>query len=319
MRSLPPFPELVTFEAVARLGSVTRAAAELSITPSAVSHRLRRLEQHFGATLVQRSATGVRLTERGEALLPALRSALDHLARLGQPQERSLRVAAGSALCTWWLAGRLPVFQAHQPGVSVELIPLDANQGSIPECDVRIVWVEAGGAQPRPRQAELFTEAVFPVCSPDLLPGRRPARDPQVLRELPLLHKGVHGTGEWSWSLWFERLGLAPVPARAELRYADMSLLMSAAVDGAGLVVTRSLLAHDALAAGRLVPALEKLEPLPSTKLHVARWPSSRERDPLVAAFVEWLVREAQASIAATERLLGRGAAAPALRSRGVA
>lgn len=312
MRRLPPFAELVAFEAVARHLSFTRAAAELCLTQSAVSHRVRRLEQHLGQVLLRRLNPGLVLTEAGAALLPGLVAALDGLASLGQPVDRRLRVAAGSALCTWWLAGRLPGFMAHRPGVSIELMPVEQAQSAVAHANVRILWV-APGEEPRgPTQLPLFNEQVFPVCSPACLPGGRPVRDAQSLAQLPLLHKASHGLGEWSWPVWLERLG---APGRAkpggELRFAEMGLVLSAAVDGAGVALSRSLLVHDALASGRLVVPLAGVAPMRSTKKHVARWPSAQASDPDIHAFVEWLAAQATQTIAAVEPYL-RGDATPA-------
>ena len=90
--------------------SSAAAAAELCLTQSAISHRVRRLETHFGRRLIDRLNPGIKLTEAGTALLPEITTALDGLARLGRKPERRLRVAAGSALCTWWLASRLRSF-----------------------------------------------------------------------------------------------------------------------------------------------------------------------------------------------------------------
>lgn len=306
MRRLPPFPELLAFEAVARHLSFTRAAEELCLTQSAVSHRVRRLEEHLGTPLIRRLNPGLVLTEAGTALLPGLVAALDGLAQLGQPAERRLRVAAGSALCTWWLAGRLQRFMARRPGVSVELMPVEQAQAAIPHVDVRILWV-APGEEPRgPTQLPLFNEDVFPVCSPALLSGGQPLRDAQALARLPLLHKATHGLGEWSWPLWLERLGVQPgATPRSELRFAEMGLVLSAAVDGAGVALSRSLLVHDALSSGRLVVPLAGLEPMRSTKKHVARWPSAKASDPDIRAFVEWLVAEAAQTLAAVAPYLG--------------
>jgi LysR family transcriptional regulator, glycine cleavage system transcriptional activator len=305
MRRLPPFAELVAFEAVARHLSFTRAAEELCLTQSAVSHRVRRLEQHLGGPLIRRLNPGLVLTESGTALLPGLVAALDGLAQLGQPAERRLRVAAGSALCTWWLAGRLPGFMARRPGVSIELMPMEQAQAAIPHADVRILWV-APGEEPRgPTQLPLFNEQVFPVCSPKLLPGGKPLRDAQALARLPLLHKATHGLGEWSWPVWLERLG-GPSGAKpsSELRFADMGLVLSAAVDGAGVAIARSLLVHDALVSGRLVVPLVGVTPMRSTKKHVARWPAAKAADPDIRAFVEWLSAEAALTLAAVEPYL---------------
>jgi LysR family transcriptional regulator, glycine cleavage system transcriptional activator len=299
MRRLPPFPELVAFEAVARHRSFTRAAEELCLTQSAVSHRVRRLEEHLGTPLIRRLNPGLVLTDAGTALLPGLVASLDGLARLGQPAERKLRVAAGSALCTWWLAGRLSGFMAQRQGVSIELVPIEQSTGAVPQVDVRILWV-APGEEPRGMtQAPLFHEQVFPVCSPRLLPGGMPLRDAQALAGLPLLHKADHGLGEWSWPLWLDRLGvrLHEAPA-SELRFAEMGLVLSAAAEGAGVALSRSLLVHDALQSGRLVVPITGVTPMPSTKKHIARWPSAKASDPDIRTFVEWLVAEAARTLA---------------------
>ena len=305
MRQLPPFAELVAFEAVARNLSFTLAANELHLTQSAVSHRVRRLEEYLGSLLIRRLNPGLALTEAGAALLPGLVGVLDELAQIERPAERRLKVSAGSALCTWWLAGRLPGFMAQRPGVSIDLIPVDQAQVSMPQADVRILWV-APSEEPRgPTQVPLFNEQVFPVCSPALLPGGQPVRDAQALLRLPLLHKATHGMGEWSWSVWLERLGCQPsAKPRSELRFAEMGLVLSAAVDGAGVALSRSLLVHDALASGRMVVPLAGIEPMRSTKKHVARWPSSKKNDADVRAFVEWLATEAAQTLAAVEPYL---------------
>ena len=307
MRRLPPFAELVAFEAVARHLSFTRAAAELCITQSAVSHRVRRLEKHFGTELIRRLNPGIALTEAGAALLPELAATLDSLAQLGTGRrERRLRVAAGSALCTWWLAGRLAAFMKQRPGITVELVPIENDAAAIPEVDVRILWFDSSEDGARPAQAALFTEQVFPVCSPRLLPARQPLRDPRAIARLPLLHKAVHGTGEWSWSVWLERLGAESATRGAgELRFADPGLMMSAAIDGAGVALARSLIAHDALRDGRLVMAVAGIAPMLSMKRHVARWRRARAHDSDIDAFVGWMVAESQATLAATDRMIG--------------
>lgn len=313
MRRLPPFDELVAFEAVARHRSFTRAATELCITQSAVSHRIRRLEAHFGRPLVRRLNPGVALTEAGEAMLPELVATLEALARLGGEGERRLRVAAGGSLCNWWLAGRLPGFMAAHPGLSVELVPVEARD-AIPEVDVRILWVAPGEDRRGDTQAPLFHEQVFPVCSPRLLPRGRPLADARSLAGLPLLHKASHGLGEWTWSVWLERLGVPAEAQGAELRFADMGLVLSAAEKGAGVALSRSLLVADALAQGRLVVPVAGIEPMASTKRHVARWRGERRDDARIHAFVDWLVAEAADTLAQVDERLGFSQVSPLKR-----
>ncbi len=307
MRRLPPVPELVAFEAVARHLSFTRAAAELALTQSAVSHRVRRLEAHLGERLLNRLNPGLRLTDAGLALLPQLSDCLDALARLGTSPCRRLRVGAGPALSSWWLVGRLPVFMAQHPSLSVELLPIEAQQPLPPNLDVWIVWVGQGEDEAGPQQQPLFTERVFPVCAPRLLPGGRPLRDAQALGQMTLLHKAAGSAGEWSWHLWMKHLGIhAPQGSARELRLADMPLVLAAAIEGAGVALSRSLLVQDALDAKRLVVAVEGVQPMVSSKRHVARWPSRNTGNADVAAFVEWLQTESAKTVSRSDALLQR-------------
>lgn len=112
-------------------------------------------------------------------------------------------------------------------------------------------------------------------------------------------------TGEWSWSLWLERLGLEPgKTCGSELRFADMGLLLSAAVDGSGVTLGRSLLVHDALRDGRLTFPVANFEPLLSEKKHVARWRRDKVDDPDIEAFVTWLVAEAATTLEETKEMI---------------
>jgi LysR family glycine cleavage system transcriptional activator len=274
-----------------------------------VSHRVRRLESHFGKRLIDRLNPGIALTDAGAALLPELTETLEVLARLSGQRERRLRVAAASSLCTWWLAGRLGRFMAQRRGLSVELVPLERDAAPIPEVDVRILWVSPGEAVGSATQAPLFNEQVFPVCSPMLLPEGRPFRDPQALSAMTLLHKATQAPGEWDWGTWLARLGLGREVSRgAELRFADVGLTLSAAIQGSGVALIRSLLAHDALQDGRLVIPVLGVEPMVSAKHHVARWRSAMARDPDIKAFVLWLVSEAAHTLSSTDKLIRRTA-----------
>jgi len=299
MRRLPPFAELVAFEAVARHLSFTKAADELCITQSAVSHRVRRLEQFLGVRLLHRSHPGLKLTSEGILLLPQLKSALDGLEQLGRRRERRLRVAAESSLCSWWLAGRLPRFMAQHPDITLELVPIDNERTPIPEVDVRVLWVAADQEPKVATQLALATEHVFPVCSPSILKGVHPER---VFADLPLIHKTAHGVSEFAWPTWLEHLNVARSVtksrrAQGELRLGDLGMMLSAAINGAGVALSRSLLAHDALADGRLVIPVSKFEPLVSSKRYFLRWRRDRQGDPDIEAFAQWLASEVNISV----------------------
>lgn len=304
MNRLPPFPELVAFEAVARRRSFTRAAEELCITQSAVSHRVYRLEKHFGQRLIRRLNPGIELTEAGAALLPNVVSAFEALSRLNKNPERRVRVAAGSALCTWWLTARIPSFMAQYPGLSIELTPIAFDTTTIPDADIQILWVGEEEYALGSTQKPFPNEYVFPICSPHILPDGKPLLDPSAIGNMTLLNKAMPPTSEWNWSTWLDRLGVDVECRRGgELRIGDVGLMMSAAVDGAGVALGKSLVVHDALQAGRMTIPVVGIEPLMCKKRYVVRWSRSRTDNDDVASFVNWIVEEATKTIAHTDRM----------------
>lgn len=310
MRRLPPFDALVAFDSALRHRSMTRAAGELGMTQSAVSHRVRRLESFVGAPLLLRGGDGLSATPAGEALATGLAELLDGLADLrarcrAAMAPASLRVGVGPALAHYWLVRRLPAFRAAHPAIEIELVIVEGeDHARLPDVDVQIRWLPIDAARPTSTQRMLFQEQVFPVCHPRLLPNGRSLRDPKALASLPLLHKGPAGRGggaEWSWPVWFGHLGLATRPSSG-LRFGTLGTAIAAALEGAGVVLARSLLVHDALADGRLVRVLPSTWEMTSSKVHVVRWPAALAADERVRRFVAWVTAEAKATVGTSRR-----------------
>lgn len=301
---MPPFDALIAFDAVLRLGSMTAAAAELGVTQSAVSHRLRRLEAFVGTELLLRRRAGLVPTPAGAALGEGLGEIFESMTGL---RERSrvaahparLRIGLSAALAQHWLVRRLPDFGRRHPGIEVELAAFttraqaEARGGDL---DLRIHWVKPEEARSSSTQRLLFREQVFPVCAPSLL--KRPLREPTRLAELPLLYKSAeNGQGaEWEWATWFQRLGIKVRP-KPRLHFEEIGLAIAAALEGGGVALGRSLLVHDALADGRLIRPLGNGWAMPSSKVHLARWPAALSRDPQLRAFVDWLAAEAARTV----------------------
>ena len=263
MTKLPPFDTLIAFEATLRTGTVTAAARELGMTQSAVSHRLRRLEDFMGTPLLARAARGVSPTAAGTALADGL---IELLQGMGDLKARcraaiapqTLKVGVGAALADYWLVARLPSFLAAHADTAVEIVIIEnAEHARALDLDVQIHWMLEAEARPTSTQRLLFRERVFPVCRPDMLPAS-PRDDPTVLARLPLIHKGAAGGAngtEWSWDTWFDRVGINARPTAA-MRFANIGTAVASALQGNGVVLARSLLVHDALADGRLVRVL---------------------------------------------------------------
>jgi LysR family transcriptional regulator, glycine cleavage system transcriptional activator len=302
MTRLPPFDALIAFETTARLGSMTRAASELFLTQSAISHRIRRLEVFMGVQLFDRSDSGLIPTAAGRAVLDGMPVVLDGLAELrirclAAAAPNRIRVGVGAALADNWLVQRLPQFAAQNPNLTVELSVVENEAPErAADLDIRILWVTATAVHESAIQRPLFQERVFPVCSPSLLPRDFEAGDPSVLLELPLLHKGTRGhaaAAEWNWDAWFTRLGLPGRPKEA-LRFDSIGPAISAALTGAGVALARSMLVHDALKEKRLIRVLPKIEDQLSSKVHVARWSRKASADVAVQAFASWLAAKSK-------------------------
>ena len=297
-RRLPPFGPLIAFDAVARHRSFTRAADEMGVTQSAVSHQVRRLEDFLGVQLLKRLNPGVELSDDGAKLQGELATLLDGIAGLEpslrrRPGRQTLRLGAGSSLAAWWLIRRLRTFRALHSEIEIDFVPVESEAVGESSLDVRILWTTLADSRATSLQAPLFRERVFPVCAPSILPQGKPLSDPTTLLDLPLIQKHHTPSGEWSWAYWFRKLGLKRAEPRG-LVLGDMGLCLTAAVEGAGVAIGRSLLVADAIGDGRLVPALATAPYLLSTKVHIARWSPDLIGDRNTQVLVSWLAQAAE-------------------------
>jgi LysR family glycine cleavage system transcriptional activator len=301
MLQLPPFDSLVAFEAALRLRSMTQAAAELGLTQSAVSHRIRRLEAFVGTALLHRRNAGISPTTAGEALVQELGPLLDELAGLkarciAAVAPERLQLGVDCALAHNWLLRRLPHFTRQHPDVSIELVMADsAGSDKSAPFDLRLLWVPRAELRATMTQRPLLVESVFPVSRPSLLPPGFVVGDTSVLRHLPLVHKELAGRSsgpEWSWSAWLQRLALPPRPKQT-LRFSSIGPAIAAAQEGAGVALARTLLVHDALVDGLLARVLPADWDMPCGKAYIMRWPRARIADPRVQQLVEWLSKQA--------------------------
>ena len=283
MHDLPPLHTLPAFESAARLGSFLAAAEALHLTPSAISHRIKQLEEHLGQPLFERRHRAVVLTAAGRRYLAVVREALLRLdeasAVLRAPSRERLRISAAPALGSKWLVARVAEYQQRHPdleftlGTATGLGPLLNG-----EADLGLRYGEE--EWPGLLAWKLFEERVFPVCSPALAAGLQMPADLDGVRLLrhPLL----------SWSRWFAAAGLRrPEPASGPT-YEDALLMLEAAVAGHGVALMAATLAQPYLDEGRLVRPFA--EDCPDRSFYIVAPPAVQEK-PAIMDFIRWLLR----------------------------
>jgi DNA-binding transcriptional LysR family regulator len=289
MTMLPSMGALRAFEATMRLGGFARAALELNVSTSAISHQIRGLEQALGSRLLERSTGigGVQVTPAGARLLPAARDALSSLEQACadiRGVAKPLTISANVPFSAMWLARRLAEFSSLHPGVPLNAIIQDAEPDFARHAiDLAIVHVTARALQPD--DLVLLREDVFPVCSPELHPFASKA----VCR-CRLLQEVHRDSPEIDWRSWREIFGMPGDFESKIVRYASFSQVIGAAVGGAGVALGRSPLIDPELRSGRLVRLLPGLSRPASWRFVLRRGPS---RHRMVDALIAFLRAEA--------------------------
>jgi len=290
-RRLPPLNAVRAFEAAARHLSVTRAARELNVTQAAVSHQIKALEDRLGLPLFRRINRGLQLTPAGQTLLPPVREALDRIADaiglLTNSREgvSTLTVSTLPSFASKWLVLRLGRFRGEHPELDVRLYTSHELVDFTRE-DVDVAIRLGRPPWPGIRADLLMTEDIFPVCSPGLLQGPVPLKQPSDLKHHLLLHDDYMVT----WAMWLAAAGVRGIDAERGPRFTDSSILIQAVVDGQGVALARQVLVADDLAQGRLVRLFDVK--LPGNYAYYVAAPPANFSRPAVAAFHQWLKQE---------------------------
>ncbi|MET1415824.1 LysR substrate-binding domain-containing protein [Roseibium sp. HPY-6] len=282
---LPPLNALVSFEAAARHVSFKSAATELNVTPAAVSHQVKALEQHLNCVLFRRHHRGVELTETGAYLFVSLQRGFEEISdALGQLRARasktSVTVRATTAMSALWLTPRLAQFWKSHPRISVSQIVSDTGSDSS-DCDISIHYGDMSGETGFCRS--LFHDRIFALGSP------RFARQNKIdsvedLAGLPLIHLDSAGTDWTDWQDWFSALGFHG-SLRNSHRVNNYVIALQAAQDDMGAVLGWDGLTRSFVESGRLVELVPEAVPSPRdyyVKLH----PRASEQARLV---FDWL------------------------------
>ena len=264
---LPPLSTLRAFEAAARLGSMSAAARELSLSQPAISRSLAHLESDLGQPLFRRSHRGLQLTDAGCTLQRAVEVAFATLAEAcdgirAPDKDRTVWLTANSGFAQQWLAGRLPELRRTLPSLYLRLTTSDRDQ-ELDAGEYDLV-VRFGTGQWRGcTSTKLLPERVVPVCSPAYLAKhRRLARavSPAVLSGAHLLHLDESSARWLTWASWFAAQGIAPKLPRPALTYASYPLLLQAALAGEGVALGWQALIEPQVRDGSLVPLFKPLQ-----------------------------------------------------------
>jgi len=290
-RRLPPLNALPSFEAAARHLSFSRAADELSVTHGAVSRAVRNLEDQLGVQLMIRATRSVRLTPIGASFAAEIRKVLEQLAAatLAATGQTSgiVNVSTIDSFAARWLMPRLSRFRRTHGDIDVRVATSERLADFVN--DGIDIAIRCGGGQYSGLSAELLMqEDHFPVCSPKLLRGRTPLRTPADLARYTLLHDVF----TVDWAIWLHSAGIDNVDPHRGPTFLSSDHAIQAAVRGEGVVLGRSALVADDLAAGRLVRPF-KLS-LPAGFAYYAVYPPRALQRPSVKAFRDWLMVEAR-------------------------
>ena len=290
-RRLPPLNALRAFEAAARHLSFTRAASELHVTQTAISHQIRALEERLGVRLFRRLPRGLLLTEEAQRYLPPIRDAFDQIALATERLtavggSATLTVSVLPSFATKWLVPRLGRFRAAHPDLDLR-ISASSQLVDFARDDVDVGIRMGRGTYPGLRVERLFGESLVPVCSPQLLEGAQPLRRPEDLRHHLLLHDEDYA----GWELWLGLAGVEGVDARRGPIFTDSGMVVQAAAEGQGVALARRLLAAGDLAAGRLIQPFDVS--IPHDLAYYLVCPEATAEQPKIAAFRGWLMAEA--------------------------
>jgi LysR family glycine cleavage system transcriptional activator len=296
-RSLPPLNSLRAFEVAARHMSISQAASELRVTPAAISHQIRLLEDHVGLPLFVRNGRGLALTDAGAAGLRDLRegfarlsAAMDAIDSLGEAGVLSVSVAPSFA--SKWLLPRLELFQSAHPEIDVH-VSASMQLSDFMKDGIDLAIRYGTGRYSDLSVERLLTESVVPVCSPEYLMQHGPFYLPSDLTEATLLHDDSPDNDPScpNWEMWLSAAGAPHIDSSRGPRFNQSGLVIEAAALGRGVALAKTALAARDLRQGRLVQPFSSAVKVDFAYYVVA--PRAKLNLPKVSYFIDWLRAEA--------------------------
>jgi len=298
-RLVPGTRALRTLEAAARHLNFTRAADELGLTPAAVSHQIKEIEEQLGIVLFTRSSRTIRLTGAGAVLFEASADAL-HL--LGRAVSRAQKMTRGTALlkvtldaqfATKWLMRRVEDFRKQRPDIELRFdITYEVRDFELDDVDVGIRF--GVGKYPGLCAHRLFDNIIIPVCSPSLLASGPPLREPRDLFDHTLAHIEWARQGvTWpNWRMWMAAAGVDDFDNSRTIVFVNSSDAVQAALDGNAVALADFAMVANDLSEGRLVRPFELGIKVAPEFAYFLVYPKASADDPRIVAFREWILEE---------------------------
>ncbi|WP_211298147.1 transcriptional regulator GcvA [Marinobacterium halophilum] len=293
IRRLPPLNALRSFESAARLQSFNAAAEELCVTPSAISHQIKSLEEFLGVKLFRRERRQVSLTVAGERYLPSIQLALDEVESatrrlMTSPNLSAVNISVAPAFLTRWLVPRITRFQALYPDVELRF---SATTGYVDfehsDTDMAVYYGEGNW-----RGVDIHflrNLASTPVCSPALMEGEAGLKEPKDLLNKTLIH--VSGRRQ-EWQQILQQLGVRATGLNRTMSFSSTALAVSAAIEGIGLALADRALIQRELEAGQLVIPFDIT--LDKPKAFYLVYQEKRQLTYAMQAFRDWMLQEMQ-------------------------
>jgi len=295
VRRLPPLGTLRAFEAAARHLSFKEAAKELGLTPTAISHQIRLLEEYCGETLFRRRPRPLALSDAGARLFPAIRDGFDvfawALASLGgEAEAKSLRVTTTSSFASRWLVPRLSLWREVHSDIALSIIGVDrVVKLDADEADLAIRYARSA---PHGASHEIFRDQFYPVCSPKLLAKGHTIREALRFAGYPLIHFDWFANDPTApnWKRWFEIASVAYPRAgqgcQIALSFREELHAIEAVLAGQGIALCSDVVVADDLARGALVKALDLA--LPGYGYYPVYAPNHPRRSS-IEVFLKWI------------------------------
>jgi len=292
----PPIAALRAFESAARHLNYTRAAEELHVTQSAISHQIKHIEGLWGFKLFERKGRGIELTDRAQKITPVISEFFSQLNKTlvdiedKNMDEGYLRVALSQSFALKWMVPRLGDFSHQYPDIDVTIITMPfANELEFDDADLAVFYSD--GQHEDYNVIPLLHGYSFPVCSPDFFKNDiDKLKSPKDILKLPILRR-LNIDAAPRWRDWFAAAGVSGYSLPKGLHFPNSSMALQAAIDSQGVALARSSHVADDLQAGRLIKLLDFY--VKSENCYNLIIPEERINQSSVIDFIAWLKDEA--------------------------